>query len=114
MQERKLARLIAAQHIMKEWKGIEFDRVSVDERGVPYVDGEQLDLTARTRITILGMILLDCVGNPHTERDVIDKIKDHPYHREDFCWLKRYLGQGKIGAPLGEFLELRATTVTAE
>lgn len=107
MGERNLARLIAAYAVLGT-KGIARDRIAVDERGVPRVDGNPAADNMRLRITMLGMILLDCVGYEHSEPDVIDKFRANPIYRCDFRWLQKYLGNGRISPVLAEFLEARS------
>ena len=104
--DRQLARLTAAFHVLGI-KNIDRERISVDERGTPYVDWEVANERMRLRITMLGMILLDCVGYEQSEADVIDKFRANSIYRSDFQWLKKYLGEGRIGPVIAEFLEAR-------
>ena len=108
MDDLQTARLVAAYAVLGT-KGITRDRICVDARAIPYLDGKLPTVAWRTRIVMLSLILLDCVFHEHdVEENVIEKFRRDPAIRSENQWLKKYFGNGKIGAVLGKFLELRA------
>ncbi|GHE02182.1 hypothetical protein U879_17565 [Defluviimonas sp. 20V17] len=100
------ARLVAAFTVLGA-RGIACDRIAVDERAVPYLDRKEVGLSDRVRITLLTMILLDCIGHKDREPNVLVRAEQNRAYRTDMRWLRKHLGAGGIMQPLQEFLALR-------
>lgn len=97
------ARLAAANFILNE---IARDRITIDERGVLFVDQEQLDGEKRHLVGILTCIILDCVGGD-TEPNITDKLSKDPSYHARTREVARRLRKGEIIDVLADFLALR-------
>jgi len=99
----RAARLAAAYSVL----GVERGRITVDERGTPYLDHLHVKPKPRLRITILAMILLDCFGYEDVERDAILKLDAERNYRSDMRWLRKHLKDGAISGVISDFMALQ-------
>lgn len=106
MTESDAARLAAARFICG-LSGITPDRIETDNSGRFFVDYELMDHRVRSRVGILTVIILDCVGGD-TDTGISNVIGDNTAYHADTLWVAKRLRKGEIMGVLEEFLSLRA------
>lgn len=105
MTEALAARLAAARFICG-LKGIATDRIDTDSSGRLFVDYELMDHSTRSRVGVLTVIILDCIGG-ETDHDISNKIGDHKTHSSDTGWVAKRLRNDEIIGIVEDFLSLR-------
>lgn len=105
MNETHAARLAAARFICG-LNRIARDRIAIDAYGRLFVDGEEMERTARNRVGILTCILLDCVGGD-TDPEISNRLADNPIYRDDTRWVAKRLRNGEMIDIIGDFMRLR-------
>lgn len=105
MTESIAARIAAARFICG-LKGVTPDRIDVDSSGRIFVDYELMDHTTRSRVGVLTVIILDCIGG-ETDHDISNQIGDHQAHSADTGWVAKRLRKGEIIGIVEDFLSLR-------
>lgn len=105
MNEALAARLAAARFIC--WlRGIAPDRINTDSSDRLFVDYELMDHATRSRVGVLTVIILDCIGGD-TDDDISNQIGSHQAHSADTGWVAKRLRNGEIMGIIEDFLWLR-------
>jgi hypothetical protein len=108
MTESEAARLAAARFICG-LSNISPDRIDTDKSGRLYVDYELMDHSMRSRVGILTVIVLDCIGGD-TDHDISNQIRKNRAYCSDTLWVAKHLRKGEIIGVEGDFLSLRGAT----